>query len=150
MIQVNKTRCAAGPGTVQALVTLDSCLYSQAVSAMSSLHQLQHEIVALTFQLSWPVVRIVQAERSYAILAAEEGELPPHSRFDTTSGRAESVDGSDSEEDESYLCAGLRPSATMASKQIREPQDPVHQVRECEVRSASKLTCHGTECSHLP
>ena len=55
----------AGPDALQTLNALDLCLYSGALTAMTTLHGLQNQLLALVFKLSWGAQRSVQLADSY-------------------------------------------------------------------------------------
>ena len=59
----------AGKSQLGGLHTLDVCLYSEAVSAMSNVSKLRDHIVALVFKLSWGAKRAVQLANSYIQLS---------------------------------------------------------------------------------
>ena len=63
----------AGSACLQALHVLRTCLYSEAVFAMSTLHQIRDQVLALVFQLSWPVKRTIQLADSYVRLSSSHG-----------------------------------------------------------------------------
>ncbi|DBB01874.1 TPA: hypothetical protein ACH3X1_000476 [Trebouxia sp. C0004] len=59
-----------GSACLQALHVLQTCLYSEAVSAMSTLHQMRDQVLALVFQLSWPAKRTIKLADSYVRLSS--------------------------------------------------------------------------------
>ncbi len=63
----------AGSACLQALHVLQTCLYSEAVSAMSNLHQLRDQVLALVFQLSWAAKRTIKLADSYVRLSSSHG-----------------------------------------------------------------------------
>ena len=128
--KTNNSIVTAGAGTVQAFVTLDGCLYSQAVSATHSVHLLQHQIIALTFQLSWPAVRVIQSAKSYAVLAAEDIEVRKPDNDDLQSEPAP-AEQSDSADDETYLRSGLRPKFTISAEEQPKLTATEEQVIVC-------------------
>lgn len=60
----------AGSACLQALHVLQTCLYSEATSAMSTLHQMRDQVLALVFQLSWPAKRTIKLADSYVRLSS--------------------------------------------------------------------------------
>ena len=115
---------------MQAFVTLNGCLYSQAVNAMQSVQQLQHQIVAITFKLSWPAVRVIKAAKSYAVLAAEGYDTYTADSDDLESQPAH-VGDSDSDDDELYLRSGLRPKFTISAREQPKLEATEEQVNFC-------------------
>lgn len=133
-------------------MTLDGCLYSQAVSAVPSLHQLQHELITDMFQLSWPVTRAITAERSYAILDQEQTEPPWDLSNWWWQQRLEEHYGSnglppefDPQEDKERLLHLQAPVVTIAHWKQGLPKEPMGQV--C-VLMCSILACFCTTHDH--
>lgn len=62
-------KVTAGKAQLQALLILDACLYSEAVSAMSNVSKLRDQMVALVFKLSWRAKRAVKLADSYIQLS---------------------------------------------------------------------------------
>ena len=63
----------AGSACLLALHVLQTCLYSEAVSAISTLHQMRDQVLALVFQLSWPAKRTIKLADSYVRLSSSHG-----------------------------------------------------------------------------
>lgn len=122
-------------------MTLDGCLYSQAVSATQSVHLLQHQIIALTFQLSWPAVRVIQSAKSYAVLAAEYIEVRKPDNDDLQSEPAPAEE-SDSDDDEIYLRSGLRPKFTISARAQPKLTATEEQVIVCTLMFHDNIDVH--------
>ena len=58
---------AAGSGSLLALHALDVSLYSEALTAMTNTHELQNQLMALAYRLSWGVKRSIQLAEDYTI-----------------------------------------------------------------------------------
>ena len=64
----------AGSERLQALHALEACLYSPAVSGMTSVHHLRDQTLALVFRLSWSAKRAVKLADSYVRLSSIQDE----------------------------------------------------------------------------
>lgn len=64
-----ETSPAADPGSLLALHALDLSLYSESLAAMTNMHELQDQLMALVYRLSWGVKRSIQLAKSYSIFA---------------------------------------------------------------------------------
>ncbi len=88
-----------GLACLQALHTLAACLHSETISAMSSVHQLRDQILALVFQLSWSAVRTIKLADSYVRLlhdddASSEESSEANSEADVTTAGIDAAAGS--------------------------------------------------------
>lgn len=73
VIETKKNKYA-GSERLQALHALQACLYSPAVSGMTSLHHLRDQTLALVFRLSWSAKRAVKLADSYVKLSSVQEE----------------------------------------------------------------------------
>ena len=60
---------AACSGSLLALHALDLSLYSEALTAMAHMHELQDQLMALVYKLSWKVKRSIHLAEGYVCFA---------------------------------------------------------------------------------
>ena len=102
----------AGSACLQALHVLQTCLYCEAVSAMSTMHQLRDQVLALVFQLSWAAKRTIKLADSYVRLSSSHGASNDSS--DESSDAEAEPEAADSvaaidESTHGPVCCGLDP-----------------------------------------
>ena len=98
----------AGSACLQALHVLQTCLYSEAVSAMSTLHQRRDQVMALVFQLSWAAKRTIKLAESYVRLSSSHGASNDSSdESSDTEAETEAADGVIDESAHRPVCCGL-------------------------------------------
>lgn len=99
---------------LQALHALEACLYSPAVSGMTSLHHLRDQTLALVFRLSWSARRAVKLADSYVKLSSIQDE-EDDSSDGVSDAAAETVDGATAADIslDAQVCCACHQSCTL-------------------------------------
>lgn len=104
----DSTSAAAGSSCLLALQALDLCLFSEALTAMTTVRQLRNQLLSLVYRVSWSVTRPIKLAEGYL-------RVPWHP---DACGRSDSSSDETSEDNEVAAATGDAPHEQSSEEQV--------------------------------